>query len=81
MNLNERLNSFKALEKNWDSYNADPIDHVCIDKAQKILEQLKNYAQVFPSPDGGITLEWDHFVIWIDPKNPDWGNWSYYERE
>ena len=57
-----KLNGFKDLEENWDSYGASPIEEELIEKAFNLLllSQLGNIPKpfVFPRKDGGVNFEW-----------------------
>ncbi len=63
MNIQEihtRIDEFKTLEKNWDSYDADPISQVAIECAHTYADMFPpspNFAS--PLPGGGIQLEWE----------------------
>jgi hypothetical protein len=60
--LAERLQQLAALEENWDSYGARPLDPAALRTAQEIIEQALTWPapapRIFPVPDGGIQLEW-----------------------
>jgi hypothetical protein len=53
----ERLASFGRLQRNWDSYGAEPIDRRCIDKAMELLIKLGKEWCPVPTVTGGIQLE------------------------
>lgn len=60
--INERLVELAALPQNWNDDGADRIDSEVIAQARKFFEDLdyvfpKPY--IFPTPSGGIQVEWD----------------------
>lgn len=59
--LIKKIEKFKLLKYNWDSYNADPIDVEVISLAKNILRLffLQNVKISFVSPmrDGGVQLD------------------------
>jgi hypothetical protein len=63
----DSLTGYLNLERNWDSYDADPISALAVSLAQALLLMLdrKHSGQysnrlfhAAPSPDGGVSLEW-----------------------
>jgi hypothetical protein len=52
-----KLAEIAALEANWDSYGAPPIDPVCIEMARIIVGQCPGFFDIVPCCDGTITLE------------------------
>jgi len=58
----QKIRGFSKLSENWDSYGAAIISPICINFAVELCEilyssgVLKPY--VFPSPLGGVQLEW-----------------------
>jgi len=66
-NLENKVAGFKNLQTNWDSYNADTISEISINKAIDTLSYLyingflSNSIEinVFPMRDGGIQYEFD----------------------
>jgi hypothetical protein len=79
----ERLEEFKALSEDWDSYGAAAISPRSIGLARDIAaEVVSNHAlsirpegytfDVVPTPDGGVQLEWtvseQHLEVVIDPQ-------------
>lgn len=66
----ERLEEFKTLREDWDSYGAVPISPKAIDIARELAAEIVSkhalsirpagYSfDVVPTPDGGVQLEWD----------------------
>lgn len=47
----------RGLERDWDSYGAEPIDERCIQKAYELWRQLAGDWQVIPTNCGGVQLE------------------------
>ncbi len=63
--LNEVL-SFKSLKNNWDGYGAIPTEvksaTQTISIAHKLPERLlSKLSEVFPNPNGTVTLEWENY--------------------
>lgn len=84
----ERLEEFKGLGEDWDSYGAAVISRRSIGLARDIAaEVVSSHAlsirpegyifDVVPTPDGGVQLEWtvgdQHLEIAIEPQ----GAFSY----
>jgi len=63
----ERLESFKALAPDWDSYGAKPIDPRAIEVARALVPFIRDGIQVFPMKDGGVLFETDDADIAISP--------------
>lgn len=49
-----RLESFKGLEPNWNSYGAPVISEKAIEAAKAFFE----HANAVPTSQGGVQLEW-----------------------
>ena len=62
----ERIEYFKTLKKDWDSYGGLPIHPVAIDRATKLIEGLS----VCPINDGNIriTLGDEEVALIIDDQ-------------
>ena len=54
-----RLDEFKSLEENWDSYGAQPISPKAIDRAKDLLRVCSPPCFIAPLADGGVQLEWE----------------------
>lgn len=62
----ERLDEIAGLEGNWDSYHALPISPEAIDTGRRVLAVIAMLteispnlaAQVVPTVDGGVQMEW-----------------------
>lgn len=58
--LFNKLNTFLDLKPNWDSYGAEPPNHICFDAAKNFLDQLKNSdfkpSRIAPSAVNGIGI-------------------------
>lgn len=57
-----KLEEFKALEKNWDSYGGLPIDSAIIKAAHEWLDNMPvdiDFSHIGPCCDGTVGLEWD----------------------
>lgn len=61
--LISKINGFRDLEENFDSYNSDKISNESIETSIKILNELNNVEElfVFPMRDGGIQFEISRF--------------------
>ena len=75
----ERLDRFATFtERNWDSYDADPITPAAVEAARTVLQEFPAGVP-YPLPDGGIQLEfacangWDLEV----ECNPDGATFGY----
>jgi hypothetical protein len=59
------IEDLRALKPGWDSYGGVPITETALKMGQRFLdffESIGSKPQIFPSPDGGVSFEWD------DPK-------------
>ncbi len=57
-----KLDEFKSLKKNWDSYGALPIDPAIIRAAHEFLDNMPadiDFSHIGPCCDGTVGLEWD----------------------
>lgn len=75
--LTERESSWeqlKALQKNWDSYGADPLDPSIVDNAKLFLER----AQAVPCCDGSVQIEWHTHDIDLEITFPPEGRASVF---
>lgn len=58
----QRLTAFTTLRSNWDGAGAEQISPVALDAAQTVLRTITEAGierpGVFPTPDGGVLLEW-----------------------
>lgn len=52
------LDSFVLLEDNWDGYDAIAPKKELIELVKSFIEQLYLQPEIFPTPDGGIQLEY-----------------------
>ena len=58
----ERLNSFRSLQRGWDSYNAEPPGETAITNARQVLGVLwsaglaSSIRAVSPSAEGGVGI-------------------------
>jgi len=73
------LEPLRNLPPNWDSYGALPLDRRASDTAERLVTQLLMQGvlppQFFPTPEGGISVEWHEdsveFSIDIPPGARD----------
>lgn len=80
------LEPLRSLPPNWDSYGAVPVERRASDTAQRLVTQLLlqdvTPPQFFPTPDGGLSIEWHEpegeFSIAIPPGAKDVGAASVY---
>jgi hypothetical protein len=60
--LGEALRALVGLQPNWDSYGAEPPSGSALEYAWSVgstlVEQGVPIPQVFPTPAGGVQLEW-----------------------
>lgn len=55
-----KLDSFYALKKDWNLYNADPVPDQVIDYSKEILQKLvKQPDEIFPTAANSIQFEYD----------------------
>lgn len=63
----QRLESFKDMKANWDSYHALAPDHRTIDHVKAVLRGVipmpfklatPDKPHVYPDGDGGVMVEW-----------------------
>ena len=83
MTLEERINSFRELKQNWDSYKADIISEIAIEKALSVLKYFKYLdpsiqINVFPS-NGGIEFEFDSMFTSSELEIYKEGDFEYVE--
>lgn len=79
--LNQRAEKLKELESNWDTYNALPMDHALIKKAQNYLLLLARRGvlppdSVVPMCNGGVQVQWraEDFAVEFEPPHQYNGN-------
>jgi hypothetical protein len=65
----KKIDALSSLERNWDSYGADPVDNGSIERARELVEYLAcvrniDAPTVTATPEGNVALCWDE------------GNWS-----
>jgi len=67
-----KLEGFKDLELNWDSYGGLPIDHDLILQGKALLESISvaDIPEPFVAPvsSGGINFEWDMPLRYLSIK-------------
>lgn len=65
--MEERFDSLLKLDYDWDSYGAEPLDKVTVNRAKAVVNHLIDKGcfipNIVPTVDGGIELDW---------YNPDW---------
>ena len=61
LGVTERIEHFRGLEKDWDSYGAPPIPGKVVNLALLVVEQMKGTPHVIvgvgPTNDEGILLD------------------------
>jgi len=70
----DRLDQFKSLGKNWDSYGAPPINAKSIELAKTLIPGLPKTETwgVYPGTGGDVQFEtWDGatIVVWDSEEN------------
>jgi hypothetical protein len=69
--LDQRLDYLATLEPGWHDGEGEPIAHLAIDSARRLLTQIDGEQYTaFAMLDGGISLE---------PRDPEAINTPYYE--
>ncbi len=63
--LKDEIDSFVALENNWDCYGATPVVNGIAQSAKQLISLLASdfidrVTDVFPNPHGTITIEWEN---------------------
>jgi hypothetical protein len=54
----EKLESLKSLEKDWDSYGADPVDRDALFVTEAFLEAIVDgLVSIVPMSSGGVQVE------------------------
>jgi len=70
----DSLDECKDLEKNWDSYGADPINPDIIDTVRQLLTDIfEGHIWLGPNRNGGIEIEGTHsggYQYIIDIEGP-----------
>jgi hypothetical protein len=60
--MNKKLKNLQKLEKNWDSYGAEPIHEFALAEADTLFKCFKALGvkepQAVPTNEGGVQLEW-----------------------
>jgi hypothetical protein len=87
----ERIDEFRRLPANWDSYDANPISAVAVEHARLIaLAAIRENAfdtnsdsyslRAFPLAEGGIQLEWESSHAYLEVEVGSDGRLSYLFR-
>lgn len=65
--LLDKIESFKNLKKNWDTYDADPIPIETIEFAKNMVNSLDESLDWFVAPcdDGAILFEAGNYSVTI----------------
>ena len=72
--MEARLSELLALESNWNSYRALPIDPACAERVRRfypIMETLGLQPWITPDTNGGLTIErggTDDYSVEFDPN-------------
>ena len=68
--LAARFEELAALQSDWDTYGARPVDPDALRQSQLFVEWLLQrpipIPSIFPVPDGGVQLEWAAGAIEIE---------------
>lgn len=59
----QRIHDIEKLETDWDGHGAEQVCAACVNNARKIADLLPTFAlspDIFPNPNGTITLEWEN---------------------
>ena len=71
--IKQKIDNFKKLEKNWNSYGAEPFEESFLERIKEIVDNLPvsiiergneiSIADPFVVPgDGGVQLEWQDLI-------------------
>ena len=77
MTSSERLDAIEKLDKDWDSYQANPVTTAAMKSARELIRALESGApHIEPLNDGGIGFSWlDESVdgsdrtVWQDSRD------------
>jgi len=62
-NLESKLDTFRTLQSNWDSYGAYPIDEGALENAKQFLNSTLfaslDKPLIAPTSSGGVHVEWE----------------------
>jgi len=59
-------------KKDWDGYEAEPIDPRIVKFAKKFLEYMdSNVPDVFPTNEGGIEIAWGNEIVSLEIMGED----------
>ncbi len=80
------LDEFAELDADWDSYGANPISEIAIEKARAILHWVAAYGILpegpepvaVPLADGGVQLEWLGNVETLEVEISPEGNFRFF---
>lgn len=80
--LHNKLESFKSLTNDWDSYGALPPDKLCLVYTQTFLNMVNAYlpCDIFPEPSGSISCWWSRDNIDVDISIESDNKMSYFIR-
>ncbi len=80
----ERLAELAHLERDWDSYGADPPTPHAMSTAKTMIRRTAKHLggrgvpyEIMPIADGGISLEWRYPTIELGLNACPEGGWSY----
>ena len=87
-----RLEAFRSLSENWDSYGSDPISPKAIAAARDVLFSLKERfspvvgsdflpLNVAPIADGGVQFEWKGATRVLEIEVTAEGSLAYFAVE
>jgi hypothetical protein len=67
-NAIKTIKSFRDLKQNWNGYGAEPISEEVINKALKLVKELKPIPEIFPVANNSIQFEWetDDQVLYLE---------------
>lgn len=63
-----RFTELRTLKENWDGFNANPVYPDMEERARAILADLRGRPRIYPTPEGGIQLEWKDVEITVEPN-------------
>lgn len=61
-----KIEYIKSLKNNWNGYGTKPISESIINKALKLIKELKPIPEVFPTGRGSIQFEWEKDSLYLE---------------
>lgn len=61
-----KIEYIKSLKNNWNGYGTKPISESIINKALKLIKELKPIPEVFPTGRDSIQFEWEKDELYLE---------------